>query len=600
MYDLQKITLRDMSECGLAIRRLGDNAQCMEEVSNNIIQYLYENFVDSSSSEKSSILIRFFKTHPYSQLTPDLQQHTAKLLGDHPIPDSLKCLTLLATVGEVPEWNSRYKSVVNQVIPLANEEAIAGIPLISQLIHQLGLDPAVIVQPDPKLLTESEQQICNVFYIQNALGSPYIPSETSFAIPLNIKSILGFGGLLPSGNMFTILMFWRVEISPIIVNLFRPLALNIKMALLPFDEGTVFQENTQAVMNTETINKNPEQTSHHLRLQIATLTQLLDLSEQSAITQSDTLEEANSYLEKALKKLQHTQTQLIQTEKMSSLGQMIAGIAHEINNPVNFINGNVTFAESYTESLLNLVELYQKHYPNPPTEIQQEIEDIDFDFMILDLQKTLKSMKVGTQRIREIILSLRNFSRLDESERKKVDIHPGIDSALMILEHRLKLNKNCPKIKVIKEYGDLPQIECYPGQLNQVFMNIISNAIDALEEITTETSSFVDQQKINSPHQLSISNEELPTIWIRTQVIDEQWITINIADNGAGIREEVRAKLFDPFFTTKPVGKGTGLGLSISYQIVVEKHGGQITCTSQPGRGVEFAIKIPILTTANI
>lgn len=279
-------------------------------------------------------------------------------------------------------------------------------------------------------------------------------------------------------------------------------------------------------------------------------------------------------LELALHSLQQTQTQLIQTEKMSSLGQLVAGVAHEINNPVSFIYGNVDHASAYTKDLLSLLELYRDAYPQPLPKIQGFAEAIDLDFLVEDLPKALFSMKVGADRIRDLVLSLRNFSRLDEAEMKPVDIHEGIDNTLLILQHRLKEKAGYPLIQIIKEYGQLPLINCYPGQLNQVFMNLISNAIDALE------SSEVSEIKT-------------PIIRIRTQINDLGYITIRIADNGSGMREEVLSRLFDPFFTTKPIGKGTGLGLSISYQIVVEKHQGTLQCHSELGKGTEFVVTLP-------
>jgi two-component system, NtrC family, sensor kinase len=282
--------------------------------------------------------------------------------------------------------------------------------------------------------------------------------------------------------------------------------------------------------------------------------------------------------EQALKELQIAQTQLIQSEKMSSLGQLVAGVAHEINNPVNFIHGNLTPAREYTKDLLNLIEIYQKHYPQPVTEIVEMLEEIDFNFLVEDLPKLLTSMKVGTQRIREIVLSLRSFSRLDEAEFKEADIHDGIDSTLMILQHRLKGRECFSGVEVIKEYNKLPPVECYPGQLNQVFMNIIVNAIDVLEE------------KCNS-------SSVTPQIYILTKLIDDNQVEISIKDNAGGIPEVVRQRLFDPFFTTKPVGKGTGMGLSISYQIITERHHGKLICISTEGVGSEFIIQIPIWQT---
>jgi two-component system NtrC family sensor kinase len=268
--------------------------------------------------------------------------------------------------------------------------------------------------------------------------------------------------------------------------------------------------------------------------------------------------------------LKHTQSQLIQTEKMSSLGQMVAGIAHEINNPVNFIGGNIDYANQYIQDLAALVTLYQEYYPNPPDAILQHIEEIELEFLREDLPKTLSSMKMGADRIHEIVVSMRNFSRSDDGNMKSADIHEGIDSTLVILNHRLKQG-----IQVIKQYGNLPGVECSPAQLNQVFMNVIGNAIDALEEVKKGDKGYS------------------PTIWISTEVTADNTVTVKIRDNGPGIAPGCAQQIFDPFFTTKSIGKGTGLGLAISYQIVA-KHHGKIEVNSQIGQGTEFVITLPV------
>ncbi|HEY9701493.1 MAG TPA: ATP-binding protein, partial [Allocoleopsis sp.] len=285
-------------------------------------------------------------------------------------------------------------------------------------------------------------------------------------------------------------------------------------------------------------------------------------------------------LNQTLKELQTTQSQLIHTEKMSALGLLLAGIVHEINNPVNFINGNLQYAASYVQDLIDLIEVYQKNYGNPVAEVQDKIEEIELDFLKEDVLKLLKSMTVGVDRIRDLVLSLKIFSRTDSTEMKYVNIHEGLNSTLLILHHQLKASSDRPEIKVIKEYGNLPLVECMGGQLNQVFMNLISNSIDALEGYGNNG--------------VKISN---PQIKIKTELLGDNQVCIRIGDNGPGMNEEVRQKLFETFFTTKPVGKGTGLGLSISYQIIVEKHHGLMNCISTPGSGAEFIIVIPVKQT---
>ncbi|MEG5001953.1 ATP-binding protein [Microcoleus sp. B4-D4] len=296
-------------------------------------------------------------------------------------------------------------------------------------------------------------------------------------------------------------------------------------------------------------------------------------------------------LEHSFKELQEMQLQLVQSEKMSSLGQLVAGVAHEINNPVNFIYGNVSYAKDYIKELIYLLNLYQQHYPQPKAEILKAIEDGELSFIMDDLPKLLSSLQLGIDRIRMIVQSLRNFSRLDETEIKSVDIHEGIDSSLMILQHRLKARSDRPAINVIKEYDVLPLLTCYAGQLNQVFMNLLANAIDALEERVSKEKGTVFRP------QILIRTEVLPGT-SQDNISLDSGIRVTIADNGAGMTEKVRSKLFTPFFTTKPIGKGTGMGLSISKKILLEKHCGQLQCISTPEQGTQFIIEMPAICIA--
>lgn len=282
-------------------------------------------------------------------------------------------------------------------------------------------------------------------------------------------------------------------------------------------------------------------------------------------------------LKQALHDLKAYQAQLVQTEKMSTLGTLVAGVAHEINNPTSFIYGNLHYAKEYTDDLLNMLQLYQQYYPEPAPEIQDHAQAIELEFLIKDLPKTLGSMEIGAERIRHLVLSLRNFSRLDQAQMQPMDIHEGMESTLLLLRNRLKGNGHNPEIELVKEYGELPLVECYPSQLNQVFMNLLGNAIDALEEVVARNGTNFS-----------------PAIRIFTEAPSADYVRVRISDNGSGMTDDVKLKLFDPFFTTKPIGKGTGLGLSISYQIVVEKHKGILQCNSTPGQGTEFIIEIPV------
>ncbi|MGI0491213.1 sensor histidine kinase [Alkalinema pantanalense CENA528] len=348
--------------------------------------------------------------------------------------------------------------------------------------------------------------------------------------------------------------------------------------------------------------------------------------EQQVADRTQALSQSNADLQATLSELKETQLQLLQQEKMSSLGQLVAGVAHEINNPINFISSNLPYVEQYAHDFMRLIQVYQLQYPQSNLMIDELCREINLDFLMTDLGKILASMRVGTERIQEIVLSLRNFSRLDEAEMKPVYLQEGLDSTLMILSSRLKTSELSQSIAVIQQHRSLPKIHCYAGQLNQVFMNLLVNAIDALEEcpkfqrsqpsapeIAESSGTAPFQQGTASPaNGLSLPStavlsdptlawlqqwlqqeQQRPSIWIRSELLNPDWLQVQIIDNASGIPERVKNYLFDPFFTTKPIGKGTGLGLSISYSIVTDRHGGQLSCHSLPGQGTLFTVKIP-------
>lgn len=335
------------------------------------------------------------------------------------------------------------------------------------------------------------------------------------------------------------------------------------------------------------------QSDRKLRLAFAELARTNETLESRVRQRTEELNRKNIDLQKTLDTLEQTQLQIVQSEKMSALGQMVAGIAHEINNPVNFIHGNIEYLDSYFHDLLNVIAEYQTHYPHPFQAIQSRLDDVDLPFLQADMQKLFTSMSIGTGRIRKIVLSLRNFSRLDEAALKVVDIHEGLDNALLILQHRFEETADSHTIQIVKQYNQLPLVECYPAQLNQVFMAVLANAIDALQGNAFEDDEiYGTAQSQRGSDRLPLS----PMITISTQLRETQWIQIAIADNGIGVPDTAQSRVFDPFFTTKLVNQGTGLGLSISYQIITQQHHGNIWFQSTRGEGTVFFIEIPIST----
>ena len=464
--------------------------------------------------------------------------------------------------------NGPYTSIYPQLAPAIDRAATAGIEVSQDIVVDNQPASAQILPFSSTLFGASQRRgvaiaLLDLNQMKQAAGITFITSTLSLLV--GIITILLIMGILLQKNVLQPLRDLNEAVSQ-----------SKKTGIFPMPKTIPANEIQFLASTFEEVFRQLE-IHDRLTAEIAQRKQI-----EVTLRDSEARErEKSQQLEQAIENLKRTQSQLIQTEKISSLGQLVAGVAHEINNPVCFIHGNLIHVQYYADSLLNLVHLYQKHYPNPISEIEKEAENIDLIFLQDDLPKIMNSMRIGTDRIRQIVLSLRNFSRMDESEFKKVDIHEGIDSTLLILQHRLKAGLEYPEIKVIRDYGDLPLVECYAGQLNQVFMNILANAIDALEEINTE--------------RVACSIERHPCcITISTSVVDSQWVKIAIADNGNGIPESIQTQIFNPFFTTKPVGKGTGMGMAISYQIITEKHGGTLRCFSTPEKGTEFEICIPV------
>ena len=520
-------------------------------------------------------------THSSSSVTEALDLATV-IKASHALAGEIELEKLLATLMQVVIENAGAEKSVLLLLQEENwvvaaqksSKTTTEMSIANQSLHpdeQLGknLDvmnlhsfPLSASQDIPKAVINYVSRTCETLVLDDARTKIHFANDP-YIIQWEPKSLL----CTPIHNRGKLIGILYLE-NNLITGAFTQKRLEVLHLLTA--QAAISLQNAILYNNLALAKSQVEEYSHSLEHKVQQRTQELN--------------DKNQHLSETLDKLQQTQTQLIQTEKMSSLGQMVAGVAHEINNPINFIYGNLTHANEYFQQMLQIVELYHHYYPQPFPEIEEELEVIDLDFLKSDLQKLLESMKVGAVRIRQIVLSLRNFARLDEAEMKPVNLHEGLDSTLLILHHRLEQKPYRSAINVIKEYANLPEVNCYASQINQVFMNIISNAIDALD------SSFTKNER-------AITNEaqqtKIPTIQICTKMVNSNTVSIDILDNGIGMSDEVKQRLFDPFFTTKAVGAGTGLGLSISYSIM-EKHQGRLSVISELGQGTEFSLLLPL------
>ncbi|NEO87136.1 MAG: GHKL domain-containing protein [Spirulina sp. SIO3F2] len=612
MHSLSQFTLRDMAELGLALRQASQDADHMEAAAQALVTYLYKHCPGAA-------LVRLFKTHPYGGLSADLQQSVQAGLSATSA-NALKCLTLLATAGTESAWCDRHSSQGHQVIPLTSVEGVQQIPMIAQLIQQFGLDIENIVEPDPALLVKLEQRNFNVFHIPCALGSPFIPSQAEFVQPYGIESVLGFGGLLPSGNLFTMIIFSQVTIPRSTAEMFQSLALSVKLALLPFDGEVHFGDRAMAAARNDNLQS-------RLQSEVTTLRQLLTVSEQSTLEQSDRLEQTISKRSETLKQLQATQADLIQSEKMAALGQLVAGVAHELNTPLGAIRSSVEYLQETLGITLNeFPQFFSQLTPQEQSQLRQvttqaqsptriltsrekrklrrkltqeleaegleteaeELADtlvdlgfqgdlslflpllhhperdrhLEYVYQIAMVHQSAQTIATATERAAKVVFALRTYARQDQSSEKVcVDLTEGMETILTLYHNQLKQG-----VEVSKDYDDnLPKLWCYVDELNQVWTNLIHNALQAMDY----------------KGQLAIAIHEY-----------NQVIHVQITDSGSGIAPEHRDRIFEPFFTTKPPGEGSGLGLDI-VQRIVEKHGGEITANSEPGR-TTFTVTLPL------
>ena len=562
MYDLTHFALEDMVRCGSEIRSIGPVATHMEPVAAEVVRYLYDNLRNGPTGDRACALVRLYKTHPFTDLEPELQRVArAGLAGAEP-PAAMKCLTLLATAGDEPEWNSRHQSAGHRAIPLFSREQVEGIPMVAQLIRQFGLETASLLAADPAIMLDLEQRTYNVFHVLEAPGSPFIPAQAGFVAPYGIESVLGFGGVLPSGDLVAAILFSKVPIPAGTADFFKTIALNIKTALLPHDGGPVFapgRENTPPDPRT-------------LEAQIASLAQLLDVQERTALAQTRRLQAKNDELAVTLRQLHDAQAQLVAKERLASLGALTAGIAHEIKNPLNFVTN---FAHLSADLVEELGEELGRHRDRIDADSRANLDEL-----LADLKVNSRKIQEHGRRADGIISTMLLHSRGEAARRRPTDLNELVARYADLAYHGLRAQDPALEVALRTDLDpSIGKVDLIAEHLSRVVLNLVNNACYAAFRKKPAGGEF------------------RPTVLVSTRAVDAV-VEIRVRDNGDGIPEAIRDRIFNPFFTTKPPGAGTGLGLSLSHDIVVGGHQGDLQVESSPGEGTEFIVTIPRFASA--